>query len=183
MRKKAKRRPRQDSDSPWKELLVKHFERCLFYFFRDIHVLIDWPRGFEFLDKEFRSISRRAKSGKRCVDILVRVHLKDGTDPHILIHVEVQSRRDPNLPPRMYVYHYRAYDLNGVPVISLAILADLDPDWRPDHFGYEHAWKGRPLHVPRLQAHRFSRTGRRAEDEQRSVCASHFGDFENARHH
>jgi hypothetical protein len=40
------------------------------------------------------------------------------------------------LPKRMYVYNYRLFDRYDREVISLAILADDDPTWRPDH--YEH---------------------------------------------
>jgi len=31
---------------------------------------------------------------------------------------------------------YRIYDRHRQPVISLAVLGDEDPTWRPDHFGY-----------------------------------------------
>jgi hypothetical protein len=36
----------------------------------------------------------------------------------------------------MYVYNYRIFDRYDQEVISLAILADEDPDWRPSRYGY-----------------------------------------------
>jgi hypothetical protein len=36
----------------------------------------------------------------------------------------------------MYVYNYRIFDRYDKEVISLAILADEDPDWRPSHYEY-----------------------------------------------
>ena len=54
----------------------------------------------------------------------------------ILIHVEVQSQYDADFVERMYVYHYRAFDLYKKPVISLAILGDESKTWRPSSYGY-----------------------------------------------
>ena len=39
----------------------------------------------------------------------------------------------------MCAYNVRAYDLHRRPVMSLAVLADSDPRWRPDSFGYQVA--------------------------------------------
>jgi hypothetical protein len=53
-----------------------------------------------------------------------------------LIHVEVQTQREGDFPKRMHVYNYRIFDRYDKEVISLAILADDDPAWRPSRFGY-----------------------------------------------
>jgi hypothetical protein len=37
----------------------------------------------------------------------------------------------------MYVYNYRAFDRFDRKTISLAVLADDSPSWKPDHFSYE----------------------------------------------
>jgi hypothetical protein len=60
----------------------------------------------------------------------------------VLIHVEVQTTRDPAFPQRLYVYNYRIFDRYNRPVASLAVLADDDLTWRPSAFhsslfGYE----------------------------------------------
>jgi hypothetical protein len=54
-----------------------------------------------------------------------------------LIHVEVQGRRESGFPERMFVYSYRIYDRYRRPVVSVAVLTDDQPEWRPDRFEYD----------------------------------------------
>jgi hypothetical protein len=128
--------PRADYDSPWKEALDRYFERCMAFFFPRVHADIDWSRGYEMLDKELQPIVRQAKHGRRHVDKLVKVYLKDGQERWILVHIEVQASKEGEFPERMYVYNHRLFDRYGREVISLAILADDDPDWRPNRYEY-----------------------------------------------
>src|SRR5262249_38348992 len=131
-------------DSPWKEALDRYFVRCMAFFFPHAHADIDWSRGYEMLDKELQPIVRRAKQGRRYVDKLVKVWLKTGEEKWLLIHIEVQSSREGEFPRRMHVYNHRIFDRYDREVISLAILADDDPTWRPNR--YESArWGFRSL--------------------------------------
>jgi hypothetical protein len=123
-----------DYDSPWKEALDAYFEAFLALLFPFAHALIDWSRGYESLDKEFQQVVRDAEIGRRYVDKLVKVWLKDGVECWVLIHVEVQTTRDADFPLRMYVYHYRIFDRYNKPVASFAVLADDDPGWRPSEY-------------------------------------------------
>jgi hypothetical protein len=123
-----------DYDSPWKETLDRFFERCIAFFFPHIHADIDWSRGYEMLDKELQPIVRRAKHGRRYVDKLVKVWLRNGEEKWLLIHVEVQGSKESDFPLRMHVYNHRIFDRYGQEVISLAILTDDDPDWRPNRY-------------------------------------------------
>jgi hypothetical protein len=133
-----------DYDSPWKEALDHYFERCLALFFPHIHAEIDWARGYETLDKELQPIVRRAKHGRQYVDKLVKVWLRSGEEKWLLIHIEVQTSREAEFPRRIHVYNTRLFDRYGREVISLAILADDDPAWRPNR--YESArWGFRSL--------------------------------------
>ena len=92
----AKRKaPAGDWDSPWKEALDYFLDRFLAFFFPLIHTAIDWGRGYEALDKEFQQIVREAELGRRYVDKLVKVWTQAGDECWVLIHVEVQSDRDP----------------------------------------------------------------------------------------
>ncbi len=79
---------------------------------------------------------REAAVGRRYVDKLFKVWLKDGAEAWVLIHVEIQSQRDEEFPERMYGYHSRLYERYRRPVVSLAVLGDEHPAWRPNHFGY-----------------------------------------------
>jgi hypothetical protein len=47
-----------------------------------------------------------------------------------------RSRPDFAFAERMFIYHYRLYDRHRRSVVSLAVLADEQPGWRPDRFGY-----------------------------------------------
>jgi hypothetical protein len=135
-RGRAPGRPATDYDSPWKEALDRYFERCMAFFFPQAHADIDWTRGYEMLDKELQPIVRQAKQGRRYVDKLVKVWLKSGEERWLLIHVEVQTWKEGDFPKRMHVYNHRIFDRYDREVISLAILADDDPDWRPNQYGY-----------------------------------------------
>jgi hypothetical protein len=128
--------PRPDYDSPWKEALDRYLEPCLAFFFPRVHADIDWARGHEMLDKELQPIVRQAKHGRRHVDKLVKVWLTTGEEKWLLIHIEVQASKEGEFPERMYVYNHRIFDRYGREVISLAILADDDPAWRPSRYEY-----------------------------------------------
>jgi hypothetical protein len=128
--------PATDYDSPWKEALDRYFERCMAFFFPRAHADVDWTRGYEMLDKELQPIVRQSKQGRRYVDKLVKVWLRSGEEKWLLIHVEVQTWKEDEFPKRMHIYNHRIFDRYDREVISLAILADDDPDWRPSRYEY-----------------------------------------------
>jgi len=130
--------PEPDSlDSPWKEALERYFEPFLAFFFPTAHAGIDWSRAYEFLDKELQQVVRDAEAGLRLADKLAKVWRHGGGEAWVLIHVEVQGQVDADLPERMYVYNYRLFDRYRRPVVSMAVLGDGRPGWRPDMFGYD----------------------------------------------
>jgi hypothetical protein len=88
------------------------------------------------LDKEFQKITQDAKIGRRLADKLFKVWLKNGKEAWLLFHIEVQGRREKMFGERMFTYSYRIFDMYHKPVISIAVLCDDDPGWKPDHFGY-----------------------------------------------
>ena len=135
-------RTRADQDGVWKEILEYYPERADELCFPRIHALIDWSRGVEFLDSELRHVLRRGAIGRRTVDKLLQVYLKTGEEAWILLHLEVQHRFDRDFPLRLFVYAYRLFDRHKKPVITLALLADRDPDWRPQGFGWQYGVSG-----------------------------------------
>ena len=102
----------------------------------DRRKVIDWARRYETLDKELQQVLRHAEQGRRYVDKLVKVWLKNGEEKWLLIHIEVQVWKESDFAKRMYVYNYRIFDRYDKEVVSLAVLADDDPTWRPSHYGY-----------------------------------------------
>jgi len=111
-------------------------EPFLALFFTQADSEIDGGRGYESLDTELQHVVRDAELGRRVVDKLVKVWLKDGREQWVLIHVEVQTSEEANFAKRMYVYNYRLFDRYNREVVSLAVLGDDNPCWRPDSFGY-----------------------------------------------
>ena len=128
---------RQDFDNPWKEALHEYFRSFLEFFFPDIHADIDWNRGHEFLDAELRQLARKTRAGRRLPDALVRVVRRDGQEGYVLVHIEIQSQVDQLFTLRVATYNYRIFDLHQLPLVSLVILADPDPQWRPERYERE----------------------------------------------
>jgi len=121
---------RHDFDSPWKETLEKFLRSFLGLCFPELEVEVDWARPVVFLDKELQAISREAKSRRQYVDKLVQV-TRRGVESWLLIHVEVQTQPDVELPARLYRYFNRLHEVHQRPLESLAVLADDDPKFRP----------------------------------------------------
>lgn len=126
--------PRIDADTPWKNILDVYFRDFMEYCLPALAANIDWARNYESLDKELNMIARGAKLGRRLADKLMKVWLINGEETWILLHLEVQGRRDNYFPKRMFVYNYRLSDRYQVPIVSIAILTDGDPDWRPHQY-------------------------------------------------
>jgi hypothetical protein len=74
--------------------------------------------------------------GKRHADQLVKLKRKKGKELVLLLHAEVQASPEAIFPERVYVYSFRIFDLFRIPPISVAILCDADPKWRPNHYEY-----------------------------------------------
>ena len=80
---------------------------------------------------------RESEIGTREADKLVKVWRGDGAEIWVLIHIEVQSQAQSEFAERMYVYHNRIFDRYRRPVVSLAVLADDQENWRPDRYTAE----------------------------------------------
>ena len=127
-----------DYDGAWKELLDVYFQPFLQFCFPASAREVNRAKPVNFLDKELEEVVRDAESGKLRADKLVRVHCVDGQEEWLLIHVEVQSQPDPQLPRRMYDYRHRIRDRYNRPVVSMAVLADERADWKPSRYEEEH---------------------------------------------
>jgi hypothetical protein len=128
---------KDDYDSPWKMAMSIYFEYLLAFFFPEIHQSIDWSKPYEFLDQELQQVMRDDQIGLKKADKLVKVWLVDGTETWILLHLEVQSQYQVNFAERVYVYNSRIFGIFGKKVVSLVILADDQPSWRPRSFEYK----------------------------------------------
>lgn len=129
--------PRTDYDSPWKQTIENYFMDFMEFFFPEIHADIDWSKGYEFLDKELQGIVRDAEIGKRFADKLVKVYRIGGEELFVLAHIEVQGWPEADFAKRIDTYNYRISDRYNKPVVSLAVLADGQENWRPDEYKFE----------------------------------------------
>jgi hypothetical protein len=130
---------RADYDGAWKEALDHYLEPFLHLCFPIVHAGIDWTRGAAPLDQELQEIVRDAQTSKRRVDKLFRVFRRDGTEEWLLVHLEIQSQPDRDLPARLYQYHHRIADRYHRRVVSLAVLADNSLGFRPGPYE-EETW-------------------------------------------
>jgi hypothetical protein len=73
-------------DEPWKEAIGEYFDYFLDFFFPDVYNLIDWSKKPISLDKELQKITADSQDGKRLVDKLFKVWLKDNQEIWILVH-------------------------------------------------------------------------------------------------
>ena len=125
---------RNHQDSAWKEILDAYLSDFMNYCLPQISLLIDWSQGWIPLDKELHSIFKNIKKNKGIVDKLFKVFLKNGEERLILLHVEVQGKKEIEFPKRILVYACLIYQKHRCPLISCIILTDNQKDWRPDHF-------------------------------------------------
>ncbi len=123
-----------DYDSPWKEALDNYFQPFMQLCFSELAEQIDWSVEPKMLDKELMQIASQSELGARTVDKLVEVKLLSGDVGWLLVHLEVQSQRDAEFTRRMFTYFYRIRDKYNKQVVSLAVLGDGEPNWRPDHY-------------------------------------------------
>ena len=128
-----------DYDGAWKELLELYFQDFMQLCFPLIACKIDWNRPYVFMDKELQAIVRDADIGKLRVDKLIKIFSLDGGEEWLLVHIEIQSQPDCQFPWRIYVYRRRLQDCHDRPVLSLAVLADTQADWRPNRYE-EDVW-------------------------------------------
>jgi predicted transposase YdaD len=109
------------TDKAWKEVIEELFEDFVKFFMPDLYEIIDFSKGYEFLDKEFSTLFPESDAENKRVDKLTKVLLKDGKEQWILIHTEVQGYDDKNFEKRMFQYYYRIFDKYEKDIEALAI--------------------------------------------------------------
>ncbi len=124
--------PKADLDSAWKEILGKYFKDFISLCWPQVFDKIDWSRGYKFLEQESQALVKKEEIGKRTLDKLIEIWLKDGTGVWALIHLEVEGGGKKGFPERIYIYRYRIFDTHKKDIATLAILIDGNQEWRPN---------------------------------------------------
>ena len=125
---------KDEQDSPWKQILNQYLQEAVEFFFPDVAEIVDWSKAPVFLDKEFSQISPDSKRGKRYADQLVQLQRKKGGPIVLLLHIEIQASPEKGFAERMFVYAIRIFDYFRQPAVSVAILCDANPKWRPKQY-------------------------------------------------
>lgn len=139
-------RKRQQYDSRWKKILTSFFRPAMELCFPVLAQDVDWSREIEFLEQELKRISRRSATGDRYVDKLARLWLRNGTEQRILLHLELQAQQRVAYEEHVFEYNVLARLFYKLPVVSVAILADSNPQWWPTTYktalwGCEHTFR------------------------------------------
>ncbi len=135
-------------DAAWKLTLEQFLPDFLSLAFPDIAASIDWSAPFTFLDTELQEIVPDSESGLLRVDKLIELQRRDGLPELLLIHAEIQAQRDDDLPQRMFRYFCRIMDRFKRFPVSVAVLADPVPNWRPSRFSSDELGCGVEFRFP-----------------------------------
>ena len=121
-----------DYDGAWKEALRLHLAEFIEKYFPFEYAAIDWRYDPEWFDKELSVVLAQAGERNRQVDVVARVRLKNGQPQWILLHVEIQSSFEADFAARIAHYNAGLSWSFRQRVLTLAVLADLRRNWRPD---------------------------------------------------
>jgi len=132
-------RSRNNLDLAWKEALTAWLPEFLELFLPQAHAAIDWSRAPEFLESELRRLGRGLKGQGKRADLVAKVFLRSGSPTILVIHIEVQAQKDGSIALRMRLYYNRLFDRYQCPILSILVLGDSSPDWRPSQHESEFA--------------------------------------------
>ncbi len=126
-----------DYDGAWKDLLQRRLKEVLASYFPVVAAAIDWSVPPEFKDQELREMAVAEAGTDNRVDMLVRVATRDGRSELLFLHIEVQSFREEGFESRVFRCFHGIRTGCGEEVVTLVVLADLDPSWKPGEYRYE----------------------------------------------
>jgi hypothetical protein len=123
-------------DNPWQDIIALDFDAFMAFFFPKVHQLIDWSRGYEFMDNELQKVVSDAEMKPRLADKLAKVWLKNDPTAALYIHLKVQGQKDKLFEQQIFIDSCRLFERYGPSIISLAILGDAETDWHPKSYSY-----------------------------------------------
>jgi predicted transposase/invertase (TIGR01784 family) len=137
-------------DKLWKNIIEELFPDFLAFFLPELVHQVDFTRPHQFLDKEFETLFANAqgKQGRRFVDKLAKVFLKEGQEQWVLVHTEIQGYPDKSFEQRMFTYFYRVFDRYQQSIAAIAVFTDDRPGWKPDRFEYQFNRTGLSYYYP-----------------------------------
>lgn len=111
-----------NQDGLWKKVIGDLFKDFLLFFAPDLHGEVDFSKIPDFLQQELFKELLDNKKGTNHADQIVKVHLKDGKEKWILVHIEVEGSADADFPKRMFRYFYRIFDKFEREIVAFAVM-------------------------------------------------------------
>ena len=124
--KKSPEKEQTDIDQLTKRLVKLFFKDFLDFFYPELVKIINF-NSIDFIDKEL--YSDQIEGEETISDILAKVQLTDGKEEMVLIHLEIQSTKDTDIPKRMYRYFSNIWMEYELPVFAFALFID-EAKWR-----------------------------------------------------
>lgn len=132
-----------NQDGLWKKVIGDLFEDFLLFFAPELHEAVDFSKTPDFLQQELFKEILDGKIGTNFADQIVKVHLKDGKEKWILIHIEVEGSTDGNFSKRMFRYFYRIFDKFDREIVAFAVLTG--PKTSGESQGFTYSYFGTTL--------------------------------------
>jgi len=136
---KKPKKPRKETDGPWKDALEFFLEQFFALFFPDWGKQINWKKKPKALTPDLPD-----QSGTKICDRIFEVELLNGEKEIIFLHLEIQGQKQEELPHRMMTYNFGTHKKHGKPVVSIAIALDKKLVCSSGLFEQIHPFKNEP---------------------------------------
>jgi predicted transposase/invertase (TIGR01784 family) len=138
-KKKDDKEPRRKNDILLKGAVEDFFPYVLRFFYNNADEIFDMNKGFEWKNTELHEIQPllSQKGGSRAADLLVKVHLMNGSTELFLLHMEIQKVTNDDFSRRVFEYWYRLTDKHKTAVVSLAVFTGLKTQLQPDRYNFD----------------------------------------------
>ena len=121
-------------DVLWKLALKNLMPNFVKFFYRNRYDEVDWTKQMHFLDKELQALQVGSRPKDRIADMLVMLHLKNGSPLYVFLHIEIQGYSDEYYDLRIHQMRYRIEDKYGANPAMLTIYTDDDPYFHPKEY-------------------------------------------------
>lgn len=132
-----------NQDGLWKKVIGDLFEDFLLFFAPELHEAVDFSKAPDFLQQELFKEIIVGKKGTNYADQIVKVHLKNGNEKWILVHIEVEGSADADFSKRMFRYFYRIFDEFDREIVAFAVLTG--PSTSKESLGFTYSYFGTTL--------------------------------------
>ena len=132
-----------NQDGLWKKVIGDLFEDFLLFFAPELHKEVDFTKTPDFLQQELFQEILEKKKGTNYADQIVKVHLKDGKEKWILVHIEVEASANADFSKRMFKYFYRIFDKFDREIVAFAVMTG--PSVSEKTLGFSYSYFGTTL--------------------------------------